>query len=78
MSFGEGNLHEKVDMYRRQLGGSQAANNRLKGANRELRHENGRLRVLAQQLAEIASLHVELPDWVADEMAALGVGGGAR
>ena len=73
MSFGEGNLREKCEAYRRQVGGTQAANNRLKGENRSLRHENGRLRALSQQLAEIAELYVELPEWVAEEMAELGV-----
>lgn len=73
MSFGEGTLREKCEAYRRQVGGAQAANNRLKGENKSLRHENGRLRALAGQLAEIASLNVELPEWVADEMDELGV-----
>lgn len=73
MSFGDGNLHEKCEQYRRQLGGMTAARNRMKDENGKLRHENGRLRALAQQLAEIASLNVELPGWVADEMAELGV-----
>lgn len=31
MSFKEGDLHGKCEMYRRQLGGMTAANNRLKG-----------------------------------------------
>ena len=36
MSFGEGDLHERCEMYRKQLGGMTAANNRLKEELSEL------------------------------------------
>lgn len=36
MSFGDGDLHEKCEMYRRQLGGTQAALNRSKQRCKEL------------------------------------------
>ena len=36
MSFGDGNLHEKCDMYRRQLGGTNAALNRSRQRERDI------------------------------------------
>lgn len=57
MSFGEGNLREKVadlnrqvDSYRRQLGGMTAAKNRLKDENNRLYRENIELRVLVENM----------------------------
>ena len=46
MSFNEGDLHEKCEMYRRQLGGVNAANNR----------KSAEIRRLKKRVAELESL----------------------
>ena len=69
MSFGEGNLHEKCEMYRRQLGGVNAASNRKSGEIRRLRAENDELRDEVARLRREAS---DLKDMVGELSAAAG------
>ena len=57
MSFGDGDLHEKCEMYRRQLGGVNAANNR----------KSKRIRELEKRVAELESFVRVMPKcWDAD------------
>ena len=51
MSFGDGDLHEKCEMYRRQLGGVNAANNRKAAEIRRLRKRVAELESLVQDMA---------------------------
>jgi len=51
MRFGDGDLHEKCEMYRRQLGGVNAANNR----------KSQRIRELEKRVAELESLVRVMP-----------------
>ena len=70
MSFGDGDLHEKCEMYRRQLGGVNAANNR----------KSQRIRELEKRVAELESLVRDMAScdaWedrrIEQRMAALGL-----
>ena len=54
MSFGDGNLHEKCEEYRRQLGGMTAAHNRTKARIAELETENSELRKRVDNAAKCA------------------------
>ena len=58
MSFGDGDLHEKCEMYRRQLGGVNAANNRKSAEIRRLRKRVAELESLVRDMAsELRSLN---------------------
>ena len=59
MSFGDGDLHEKCEMYRRQLGGVNAASNRKSQRIRELEKRMKRLEKLVRIYGEMANYFCE-------------------
>ena len=70
MSFGEGDLHEKCEMYRRQLGGVNAANNRKSAEIRRLRK---RVAELESLVCDMASCDAWEDRRIEQRMAALGL-----